>query len=54
MASRAQCAEPEHGPAHPAEITDRLMQEAYVGEDEAATRFAEVTGKPLKTRDRAR
>ncbi len=50
MASRALCAALEHEPAYPAESIDCLMQEAEVDEDEAASMFEDVTGKPLKTR----
>ena len=52
MASRALCAALEHEPAYPAETIDCLMQEADVDEDEAASMFEDVTGKPLKPRDR--
>ena len=51
MASRALCAALEHEPAYPAETIDCLMQEADVDEDEAASMFEDVTGKPLKPRD---
>ena len=50
MASRALCAALEHEPAYPAETIDCLMQEADMGEDEAASMFEDVTGKPLKPR----
>ena len=33
---------------HPAETIDCLMQEADVDEDEVASMFEEVTGKPLR------
>ena len=48
MASRALCAALEHEADYPAETVDRLMQEADVGENEAASMFEEVTGKPLR------
>ena len=48
MASRALCAALEHEPAYPAETIDCLMQEAEVDEDEAASMFEDVTGKPLR------
>ena len=48
MASRALCAALEHEPAYPAETIKCLMQEAAVDEDEAASVFEEVTGKPLR------
>ena len=48
MASRALCAALEHEPAYPAETIDCLMQEAEVDEDEVASMFEEVTGKPLR------
>ena len=50
MASRALCAALEHEPAYPAETIDCLMQEADVDEDEAASMFEAVTGKPLRPR----
>ncbi len=50
MASRALCAALEHEPAYPAGIIDCLMQEADVGDDEAASMFEDVTGKPLRPR----
>ena len=49
MASRALCAALEHEPAYPAETIDCLMQEAEMDEDEAASMFQDVTGKPLKS-----
>ncbi len=48
MASRALCAALEHEADYPTETIDRLMQEADVGENEAASMFEEVTGKPLR------
>ena len=48
MASRALCAAIEHDPAGTIVC---LMQEADVGEDEAASMFEEVTGKPLTPRN---
>ncbi len=50
MGSRALCAALEHEAAYAAETIDRLMKEADVGENEAASIFEEVTGKPLKPR----
>ena len=50
MASRALCAALEHESAYPAETIDCLMQEADVDEDEAASMFEDVTGKPLRPR----
>ena len=50
MASRALCAALEHEADYPAETIDRLMQEADVGENEAAAMFEEVTGKPLRAK----
>ena len=50
MASRALCAALEHEPAYPAETIDCLMQEADVDEDETASMFEAVTGKPLRPR----
>ena len=50
MASRALCAVLGDEPAYPAGIIHCLMHEADVGEDEAASMFEEVTGKPLKPR----
>ena len=50
MASRALCAALEHEPAYPAETIDCLMREADVDEDEAASMFEDVIGKPLKPR----
>ena len=50
MATRALCAALEHEPAYPAETIDRLMQEADVDEDEVASMFEAVTGKPLMPR----
>ena len=50
MASRALCAALEHEAAYPAETIYGLMQEADVGESEAASMFEDVTGKPLKAR----
>ena len=46
MASRDLCATLEHEPAYPA----CLMQEADVDENEAASMFEDVTGKPPKPR----
>jgi hypothetical protein len=51
MASRALCAALEHEQAYPPETIERLMQEAEMDEDEAASMFEDVTGKPLKPRD---
>ena len=48
MASRALCAALEHEADYPADTIHRLMQEADVGENEAASMFEEVTGKPLR------
>ena len=50
IASRAPCAALEHEPAYPAEKIDCLMREADVNEDEAASMFEAVTGKPLRPR----
>ena len=50
MASRALCAALEHEPAYPAETIDGLIQEADIGENEAASMFEDVTGKPPKAR----
>ena len=50
MASRALCAALEHEPAYTAETIDCLMQEADVDEDEAASMFEDVTGKPPRPR----
>ena len=52
MASRALCAALEHEPAYPAETIDCLMQEADMDEEEVASMFEDVTGKPLEGRDR--
>ena len=38
----------EHEADYPTETIDDLMQEADVGESEAAAMFEEVTGKPLR------
>ncbi len=48
MASRVLCAALEHEADYPAETIDGLMQEADVGENEAAAMFEDVTGKPLR------
>ena len=48
MASRALCGALEHEADYPTETIDRLMQEANVGENEAASMFQDVTGKPLR------
>ncbi len=50
MAARALCAALEHEPTYPAETIDSLMQEADVDEDEAASMFEDLTGKPLRPR----
>ena len=50
MASRALCAALEHEAAYPAETIDGLMREAGVAEDDVASMFEEVTGKPLRVR----
>ena len=50
MASRALCAALEHEQAYRAETIDCLLQEADVDEDEAASMFEDVIGRPLRTR----
>ncbi len=50
MASRALCAALEHEGAYAADTIHRLMEEADAGENEAASMFEEVTGKPLRPR----
>lgn len=50
MASRALCAALEHEATYPAETIDGLMREAGLAEEDVASMFEEVTGKPLRTR----
>ena len=38
----------EHQADYPTETIDGLMQEADVGENEAAAMFEDLTGKPLR------
>ena len=47
-ASAGLCAALEHEAAYPTETLARLMQEANVGESDAAALFEDVTGKPLR------
>ena len=50
MASRALCGALEHEADYPTETIDRLMQEANVGENEAASMFQDVTGQAVEAR----